>query len=59
VYTEQEVQVSEITFKIRYDVLYDICSFTIIVHVYNNPYIKFPKHLNEEKKECDKTTFDK
>jgi hypothetical protein len=54
VYTEYEVQGSEITFKIRYDVLYDICSFTITVHIYNNPHVKFSKDLDEEEQENDR-----
>jgi len=44
------MEVSEITFKIRYDVLHDILCFTVTVLIYNNPNIKFPKHLNEERK---------
>jgi len=53
VFTEYEVQVSEITFKLRCDVLYDIYSCTITVRICNNPHIKFPKHLDEEEGERD------
>jgi hypothetical protein len=58
VYSEYGVQGSEITFKIRYDVLYDICSFTITVHIYNNLLIKFLKHMDEEGKESDTRNLD-
>jgi hypothetical protein len=38
-------------FYMIFVVLYDICSFTITVHIYNNPHIKFPNHLDGEEQE--------